>query len=123
METTKALSDLARRGDPDAQFRLGYRLTFCRDLGRRDPPKAFALWKAAAGQGHVRARFYLATCYDLGRGTRKDARLAMHWYQQAAVAGHEVAQYNLAMGLRDGVGVKRNLRAAVRWFRAAAEAG
>jgi len=31
METTTALSQLAGRGDLDAQFRLGYRLMFCRD--------------------------------------------------------------------------------------------
>ena len=123
METTTARSQLAGRGDLDAQFRLGYRLMFCRDRQHRDLIKAFRLWKQAAEQGHVRARFYLATCYDFGQGTRKNVRLAMRWYQQAALAGHEVAQYNLAMGLRDGVGVRRNLRAAVRWFRSAARAG
>ena len=114
METTKALSKLADRGDPDAQFRLGYRFAFCRDRHRRDLGRAFALWRAAAEQGHVRAQFYLGTCYDFGDGTRRNVRRAMQWYRRAAVAGHETAQYNLAMGLRDGVGVKRDVRAAVR---------
>ena len=68
METTTALSQLAGRGDLDAQFRLGYRLMFCRDRQHRDLIKAFRLWKQAAEQGHVRARFYLATATTSGRG-------------------------------------------------------
>ena len=59
MVTTKALSKLAASGDADAQFRLGYRFAFSRDKRRRNLERAFDIWKAAAEQGHLRARFYL----------------------------------------------------------------
>ena len=59
MITTTALLRLAARGDADAQFRLGYRFAFCKDKRRRTVKRAFSMWKAAAEQGHVRARFYL----------------------------------------------------------------
>jgi TPR repeat protein len=48
----------------------------------------FPLWYSAATSGHVRAQFYLATCYDDGFGTKKHLRLAFEWYLKAARAGH-----------------------------------
>jgi uncharacterized protein len=121
--TTRALSKLAANGDSDAQFRLGYRFAFCKDKRRRNLKRAFSMWKAAAEQGHVRARFYLGTCYDFGSGIRRNARRATFWYRQAAMASHDVAQYNLALGYRDGLGVPRSQRMAVKWLRVSATAG
>lgn len=103
MEATWVLKKRAAQGDLDAQFRIGYRLAFHRDPTRRNWPSAFKAWLAAASQGHVRASFYLATCFDLGRGTTSNQRAAMRWYKSAAATGHAEAAYNLAMGLRDGV--------------------
>jgi hypothetical protein len=123
MITTKALSERAATGDADAQFRLGYRLAFARNPHLRDLPRAADLWRSASKRGHVRARFYLGTCYDLGRGVRKNRRIAMTWYEQAALAGLSAAQYNLALGYRDGHGVKKSPSLAARWFEAAAKAG
>ena len=123
MVTTRPLSKLAANGDADAQFRLGYRFAFCKDKRRRNLKRAFSMWKAAAEQGHVRARFYLGTCYDFGSGIRRNARRAMFWYHQAAMANHDVAQYNLALGYRDGLGVPRSQRIAVKWLRVSAAAG
>ncbi len=123
MITTAALSKLAASGDAESQFRLGYRLAFCKDKRRRNLARAFSVWKAAAEQGHLRARFYLGTCYDFGNGIRRSAKRAMFWYQQAALANHDVAQYNLALGYRDGVGVPRSQRMAVKWLRVSAAAG
>jgi len=121
--TTRALSKLAASGDADAQFRLGYRCAFCRDKRRRNPKRAFSMWKAAAEHGHPRAAFYLGTCYDFGSGTRRNVKRAMLWYHQAALVNHDAAQYNLALGYRDGVGVRRSQRMAVKWLRVSAAAG
>jgi len=123
MVTTRALSNLAASGDADAQFRLGYRFAFCKDKRRRNLKRAFSMWKAAAEQGHVRARFYLGTCYDFGSGIRRNVKRAMFWYHQAALANHDVAQYNLALGYRDGLGVQRSQRTAGKWLRVSAAAG
>jgi TPR repeat protein len=102
---------------------VGIRFAFCKDKRRRNLKQAFSMWKAAAEQGHVRARFYLGTCYDFGSGTRRNLKRAMFWYHQAAVANHDVAQYNLALGYRDGLGVPRSRRVAVKWLRVSAAAG
>jgi TPR repeat protein len=112
MITSKALSKLAAAGDADAQFRSA----FGGDRRQRNLNRAFRMWKASAGQRHVRAMFYLGTCYDFGSGVRRDIRRAMFWYRQAGRAGHEVAQYNLALGYRDGLGAPRSRRMAVKWF-------
>jgi TPR repeat protein len=77
MITTKARSKLVASGDADAQFRSGYRFAFCDDKRRRNLKRPFIMWKAAAEQGHVRARFYLGTCYDFGSGTRRNSKRAM----------------------------------------------
>ena len=76
MITTPALRKQAFSGDSDSQFRLGYRLA----LGRGPPRKwreASVWWARAASQGHVRAQFYLATCYDFGRGRSRNVPRAM----------------------------------------------
>jgi TPR repeat protein len=61
-------------GDRDAQFRVAYRFAFCRKPEKRDWAKALAYWRLAAEQGHVRAQFYLGTCFDFGRGARVNRR-------------------------------------------------
>ena len=96
MITTRHLRNLARGGDADAQFRLGYRLAFARQRVRPAWSEAARWWTSAAAQEHQRAQFYLATCYDLGRGVRKNFSKAMRLYRSAAEKGHVVAQYNLA---------------------------
>ena len=89
MVTTRALWKLAASGDADAQFRLGYRFAFCKDKRRRNLKRAFSMWKAAAEQGHLRARFYLGTCYDFGSGTRRSlARLRLRPCGSASLAAH-----------------------------------
>jgi TPR repeat protein len=73
METTRVLKKRADHGDPDALFRLGYRLAY----GRRRPRpidwrEVAYLWKQAARLGRSRAQFYLGVCYDNGLGTPQD---------------------------------------------------
>jgi TPR repeat protein len=124
METTSFLRRRAQQGDPDALFRLGYRLAFGRRRPRPTDWSAVAgLWQPAAARNHRRAQFYLGTCYDLGRGVAQDLRQAMRWYRAAAENGYPEAQYNLAFGYREGAGVTRDLSAAVYWFTQAAAAG
>jgi len=88
MITTRHLRKLANQGDADAQFRLGYRFAFARKRERVAWSEAARAWTAAAAQEHPRAEFYLATCYDLGRGVRKDLSKAMRLYRSAAEKGH-----------------------------------
>ena len=51
----------------------------------------------AAMQNHIRAQFYLGTCYDNGLGVKKDTKEAFKWYLEAAKKGHMESQFK-AMG-------------------------
>src|SRR5687768_3012344 len=79
----------------DNMFRLGYKLAFDTKSRMKKWDDIFSLWYCAATNGHLRAQFYLATCYDKGHGTKKDLQLAFGWYLKAAKAGHRDSQYNV----------------------------
>ena len=111
MITTRALSKLAASGDADAQFRLGYRFAFCKDKRRRRLKRAFSMWRAAAEQGHLRARFYLGTCYDFGSGTRRNVKRAMFWYHQ----GPWPTMMSRSSTLRWGIETAREFRDRDAW--------
>jgi TPR repeat protein len=107
METTQTLRKRALQKDPDAMFRLGYRLAFGRGRpSRPNWPSIFTLWSGAAKAGHARAQFYLATIYENGKGVRRNMSRAIYWYTRAAKLGHETAMFNLGMSYRDGFGVR-----------------
>jgi len=76
-------------------FQLGYKLAFETKSKKKKWNDIFLLLYNAATNGHTRAQFYLATCYDHGRGTKKDLQLAFDWYLKAAKAGHRDAQFNV----------------------------
>ncbi len=124
METTKVMKKRAEQGDPDALFRLGYRLAYGRQRPRPiDWQQVVSLWKQAARKGHSRAQFYLGVCYDNGLGVPQDIRLAAQWYRRAAEQGHSTAQYNLGFCYLEGQGVRKNGKSARNWFYQAAMAG
>lgn len=124
METNAVLQRKADTGDADACFRFGYRLAF----GRRSkqPPdwaSVVRYWRVASKAGHVRAQFYLGTCYDAGRGVTRNIRVAHRLYLMAAESGHEVAQYNVAFNFREGQGCPKNLERAFEWMQRASQNG
>ncbi len=123
MITTRLLAGIAAQGDPDAQFRLAYRLAFGRGSNRPDWRKAAQYWRRAARSGHVRAQFYLGTCYEDGHGVRSNVSRAIQWYLKAAHQGHEVAQYNIAFSYLHGQGLRRSPAKAVKWYRLSALQG
>lgn len=45
--------------------------------------KAFSLYKKSARQGYTEAMYALGTCYELGKGTRKNYCQSVHWYIRA----------------------------------------
>jgi TPR repeat protein len=92
MITTYHLRQLAGEGDSDAQFRLAYRLAFGRRRVSSAWSRAARWWALAAAQGHPRAQFYLGTCYDQGRGVRKNLVKAMRLYRSAGDQGHVEGQ-------------------------------
>src|SRR5574344_341256 len=112
----------ARRGEADAQFRLGVLF----DKGRgvvQDDDQALQWFRRAAQQGHAKAQYNLAVMLDAGRGTAPDDAQAAQWYLRAAEQGDAAAQYNLALMLVKGEGVPQGETAAAQGFLQAAQQG
>ncbi len=121
VEDIHLLMDAARRGDRDAQFRIGSR--FLRDGAIRGDAATAARWLArAADQGHTESLFILASLYEHGDGVPKDESHAIALYRKAASAGHIRAMHNLGVLLaaRDTLD---GYREAAGWFTQAASAG
>ena len=87
--------ELARGGDPEAQFRLGF---IYASQGTADSFTFAAQWyEKAANQGHALAQFNLGVMYWRGQGFRRDRDHARIWITRAAEAGDPAAQYMLGM--------------------------
>src|SRR5258706_7757 len=107
----------------DKMFRLGYKLAFETENKRKRWRDIVALLYCAATNGHTRAQFYLATCYDNGLGTGKNLQLAFDWYLKAAKTGHRESQYNVGFFFgRDEIQIE-NHKTKIYWYKRAANAG
>jgi len=107
----------------DNMFRLGYKLAFETKEKKKKWKDIFSLWYCAATNGHLRAQFYLGTCYDFGNGTKKNVSEAFNWYMTAAKRGKMEAQYNVGFFYKKGELVKRDYKKAVHWYTLAARQG
>lgn len=112
----------ARRGNPRAEFLLGYMY----ETGLRsapDPARARTWYEKAARQGSARAAFRLARLYQEGRGGPVDMAAALRFYRLAAERGYVPAQSMLGYLLAAGKDIPRNDAEAYLWLTLAARAG
>ncbi len=84
--------------------------------------KAFPILIFAARLGHPHAQNLLGYCYDRGLVTRRDPKVAAHWYKHGAQKGHVEAIYNLALCYAHGTGTQ-NAKQALALYRKAALMG
>lgn len=82
---------------------------------------AFPKLKAAAEKGHKKAQYRLGRCYDKGRGTTQNDKLAFAWYEKSAKQGYAKAQYQLGKCYKDGEGVEKDKKRAFELFLQAAK--
>ena len=68
----------------------------------RDQARAMALWRAAAAEGDVNARYSHATALRAGEGAQADPATAMLELRALAQEGHPWAQFAVASALRAG---------------------
>jgi uncharacterized protein len=104
-------------------FQLAYKLAFETKAKKKKWDDIFALWYSAATSGHIRAQFYLATCYDDALDIKKNLRLAFEWYLKAAKAGHRDSQYNVGFFYGHNEFRNKNHKKKVYWYSKAANAG
>jgi TPR repeat protein len=112
---------LAKRGDPGAQFGVGYGY-WVGQSGQEEDAEAGHWFRLAAEQGHADAQFQLGTLH-LKIADGRQAAEAARWYRVAAEQGHADAQYNLGDMHAYGYGVHRDDTEAIRWYRLAADQG
>ncbi|WP_170606149.1 tetratricopeptide repeat protein [Ruegeria arenilitoris] len=116
----KLWTPLAERGDPQAQYDLGW-LYFMRQP--KDCASAIKWWNKAGNNGHSVAQYNIALAYDTGLCLPKNRSKAAVWYQLAAKRGYAPAQNNLAVLYDNGNGVERNKVKAYMWWTMAIENG
>jgi hypothetical protein len=84
---------------------------------------AFSQFKQLATAGDAAAQFQLSLLYSSGRGTKMDAREALHWLRMSATRGNPQAQSNLGVAFSRGKGVAQDPIRAYAWLAAAAASG
>lgn len=112
---------LAKRGDAEAQFQLGFMVAQGKDVPQDDAEAAKWTLKAAE-QGHAAAQYVPGAMLGHGRGVPHDIVMATNWLRKAAEQGHVRAQVDLGLMLADGLGVQKDLVESLKWFFLAAEA-
>ena len=83
----------------------------------KDYAKAFPMLKTAAEKGHKKAQYRLGRCYDKGRGTAENNKLAFQWYSKSASQDYAKAQYALGKSYLKGKGVAADEKKASTWLR------
>jgi TPR repeat protein len=94
------------------KFNRDYQALFNSRWKIKNYTKAFPHLCFAAKHGYPHAQNLVGYCYDLGLGTRRDPKAAVHWYKKAATAEYDEAIYNLALCYSRGDGIRKNERKA-----------
>lgn len=113
---------LARNGNVEAQYRLGW----LSETGRGVEKNSFIaakFYSQAALRGHANAQYNLGIMFTQGRGVTRDDASAARYFLKAAVQGHSRAQYDLAVLYQYGRGVTQDISKARYWFYRAAGKG
>jgi len=108
---------LARQGNVEAQFRVGYIYTQGRTA---DLKQAVEWFQQAAKGGHPNAEFNLGQMYAFGQGVTRNPAEAVKWYKLAAQHGWADAQLRLGIAYEEGFGVAKNDNEAVKLYHLAA---
>jgi hypothetical protein len=109
---------LAGRGNPQAQFYLGYMHEEGQGVDQ-DAQQALRLYKKAGVEGHVGALNNLAAMYVRGDDIKKDHEEAVRLYKHAVEKGSAVAQENLGDLYRVGSRIEQDYSEAARLYRLA----
>ncbi len=120
--TIEALTESALSGDIKAQFKLGERYYFGKDVAINHT-HASVYFRLAAEHGDEYAQVNLGTMYLQGQGIEKNENQAIFWYQKAARQHNSQAQYSLGKMYQSGNGIPKDELQAVNFFRDSAGLG
>jgi len=109
------LSDLAERGDPQAQYAMGRECE-----AQSNNTNAVRWYRRAAKQGHEIAMNNLACCYNTGEGVKTSSNKALKWFKRSATSGNSSACFNLGLLYEN---LKHDPKTAVEYYLKAAAQG
>lgn len=105
----------AERGEPVAQFNLGY--MYRTGQGVALNTRIAAEWyEKAATQGHSDAQYDLGVMLREGEGLPQDDKKAAFWHLKSAEQGDALTQYNLGLMYYYGRGVAVDYVQAWKWW-------
>ncbi len=113
-EGYEILLDLAKNGDPDAQYIIGQINSLDR-YNIKNYEEGFYWTKIAADQNHPDANYYLAVLYSVGQGVKKNLHLGHQYFLKAAELNIP-AFLDLAFNYYYGEGASKNINEAIKWF-------
>lgn len=125
LAASASVQDAAPRVDPRLVDAIGW---YTGTAGKVDDPRARVLVEAAARDGDVLGRMWLARAYSRGRmGLPRDearakamAAIVLDAVRRQAERGSAEAQFLVGTALDEGLGVPEDPAAALEWFRRAA---
>lgn len=114
-----SLMDLAKRGDPEAQYLVGVAYLEGKRVPR-DPATGIRWLRHATSQQHTEARFALAAAYRDGNGVPQNHAGAARLFRDGAIARHPPSQLELAKLYAQGRGVAQDDAQAIELINLAA---
>jgi TPR repeat protein len=121
----KILLEKASRGNPDAQWEVGYYYEegFTDNSGiaivKPEPSQALHWYTLAAEQGDDSGQLSLGRLLSTGDGVKRDMKAAIYWTKRAINQGNSSAAHNLGTIYRD----LKKQRLAFHWYNRAVEMG
>lgn len=96
-------------------------LMYSENADEADFPRAFELFKDSADKGYIKSFFWLARCYDFGKGCEMNDGYAVHWYKKAVEYDNDpYAMADLGEMYLFGYGITKDERKAFELFKKSA---
>ncbi|MCZ6742758.1 MAG: tetratricopeptide repeat protein [Alphaproteobacteria bacterium] len=117
-EAFRQYSDLAKLGNAEAQFYLGF--IYINGLGiEKDISEDVKWYLLGANQGNIDCQSQLGWNYAYGDNIQNDLEKARHWYGVAAESGDPKNQFRLA----EFLALKINMETSLPWYEKSASQG
>lgn len=111
----------ALQGNKTGYINLGMYYQFWAE--EQDLPLAVHYYTRSAEHDDDCGEYYLARCYEEGKGVERDIQTALNWYERSAEHGNALAMERLGVVYSTGISVERDMGKAVHFFKMAADKG
>ena len=113
----KELQLLARKGDSNAQFKLG-NIYHEEQFPEKNDLLSLQWYRKAGEQGHIEASYKLGKLYEFGISVDKDPEEALKWYRKSGELGNPKVIVSLINFYKDGyepLNIQQNMEEVKKW--------